>query len=376
MDFTYRPSLSFSTKSLADNDSLLYRQDDRTVLRQRERKRETNRNAQRMKRERTKKRIEELETLVQELAILQQESQPTDSLSKQSQPHTIIGNSLSGLRTQFSLVQEETDRMAVALTNAEEAIGVTNTTSMSIQPSDSGGELLTAQLRTWEESTSSSSHVSLFNAEATPSLISIPDEVNGASVEMEAYGHFHPPFIQSPPQRQENHDLVAPMDHELVVISPAGTSASLIVPEPCNSCPCGDSEPTEEVNLWKLVNSVLAVPILISIKELASDISNSEDTAIRATVEGWDAVEAKGRLSPIWTIIRQLDVVLLSAFGQKERIAKLRFIHMQFTFKAAAAQMEQKVSVTPTGLPGWYQETMSQSLPHSYAIDFLCWSVT
>jgi hypothetical protein len=142
MDLTRRLSISFPERSFAANGSFSPIPHERTLAQQRERKRESNRNAQRMKRERTKKRIEELEMLVKQLSQSQQQSQSTDTLSKQVENQTMFGDALSGLKMQLSHVQEETNIVAASM----------------------------AQFRALEDAATISSHEPLSNIEATPSL--------------------------------------------------------------------------------------------------------------------------------------------------------------------------------------------------------------
>jgi hypothetical protein len=354
-------------EDIMEDNAPSMRHGKKTTTERQERKRETNRNAQRMWRERTKSRIEYLENLVLELRQNQQQSDFSDAII--------------GLRMQLSKVQEERDRLAAALKNVAKAVDdVKSTPSISMIDHQTAATM--AAMAEFEALNAANPLIQIPPLgglpDKTPTHPTILDSSSGNSVSPDSFSN---PLLDSPTNnqhlRQESRITTVPeeitMEEKCRVISQGSSNASAIVPVPHASCPCASSEANNEVNLWKLANVVLGDPIYMSIVELAQDIRFSEDTAVRAVVEGWDAVEAKGRLSPLWMRLRQLDEVLLAACGPIERLTMMRLMHMQYVYKMVATQMEQKTSIKPCVLPEWYRERPSQKIPHSYAIDFLCW---
>jgi hypothetical protein len=104
-------------------------------------------------------------------------------------------------------------------------------------------------------------------------------------------------------------------------------------------------------------------------EEFEDDID--EDIAIRALLEGWDAVVKQhgGRLSQSWSKLRSIDEVIFGRCDPKERLAILRLMHALMRFHITQTDDARRK------VPHWYLQRPSQALAHSYAIDFFAWYV-
>ncbi|KAH6695421.1 hypothetical protein F5X68DRAFT_244044 [Plectosphaerella plurivora] len=152
----------------------------------------------------------------------------------------------------------------------------------------------------------------------------------------------------------------------------------VIVPlPPTADCPCllgsrhapghhGHQSPG--VNTWRAANEALGkAPTPLTPETAAAEDASSHDTPIRVILEGWDSAEAAGIMTESWRKLRQVDEVCFKDCGDIERLAILKTMHLLMTYHG---------DPTPdrlSGLPRWFWMRPSQALAHSYAIDYFVW---
>ncbi|KAJ9645458.1 hypothetical protein H2204_001038 [Knufia peltigerae] len=120
-------------------------------------------------------------------------------------------------------------------------------------------------------------------------------------------------------------------------------------------------------NYWVYANQVLSQRFAWpkDITPASDDVT--DDVPIRALLEGWDAVAKRGPLHPSWQILRQIDENLFCTCSKTERLACMRAMHALIQFHT------QSNSRFFQRLPPWYMRRPSQSIAHSYAIDYYAW---
>jgi hypothetical protein len=143
-----------------------------------------------------------------------------------------------------------------------------------------------------------------------------------------------------------------------------------IVPRTNEECECHPANKTS-INMWRYANEVLTKPTkssrdLNELEDLAAD-----DTPVRALIEGWDSVERRygGQLPPSWQKLRRIDEVIFGSCNIRERLAIMRVMHKLLRFHT---------DPTPdrcSKVPPWYLKRPSQTMAHSYAIDYFAWYV-
>ncbi|KAF3812096.1 hypothetical protein GCG54_00009780 [Colletotrichum gloeosporioides] len=357
------------------------------------RKRELDRRAQRQARERTRNRIAELEALVKEL-------RKDDSTR------------LSACMEQLASVTAERDRLSETLKAIQETIRDVSSSSSSSphRPSAAGGQHQ-HQHSSFSTSTSlsdsrdASSSSAMMPGLPAPTAYSapmgmIPETPSAAHVDVHAFNQHH----NHDHSNNSNHGGVmavgtvpngisAPSVHAPSVHAPSSTSESqdlgeelddddechedhddpnLIVPPPELPCDCitvrtpaGPAPP--KVNVWRAVNQVLAKRCRISKEAHVAEDANDEDIPVRVLLEGWDAVARSRPLSKLWKKLRRVDELCFQTCPKTERLAILRTMHLLLQYHS---------DPTPSRyakLPTWYLKRPSQTMPHSYAIDFFVW---
>jgi hypothetical protein len=101
-------------------------------------------------------------------------------------------------------------------------------------------------------------------------------------------------------------------------------------------------------NLWHYANVVLEERFKWLGEIPPDEDALSEDTPIRAVIEGWDSLDKCNSMSPSWDVLRRIDETLFSICGPVERLAILLTMHILLQFHCE-----------PTGerfskLPPWY----------------------
>ncbi|CAI0643281.1 unnamed protein product, partial [Colletotrichum noveboracense] len=191
----------------------------------------------------------------------------------------------------------------------------------------------------------------------------VPNGISAPSV--------HAPSVHAPSSTSESQDLGEELDdddecHE------DHDDPNLIVPPPEMPCDCitvrtpaGPAPP--KVNVWRAVNQVLAKRCRISKEAHVAEDANDEDIPVRVLLEGWDAVARSRPLSKLWKKLRRVDELCFQTCPKTERLAILRTMHLLLQYHS---------DPTPSRyakLPTWYLKRPSQTMPHSYAIDFFVW---
>ncbi|KAL6253087.1 hypothetical protein RBB50_000807 [Rhinocladiella similis] len=120
-------------------------------------------------------------------------------------------------------------------------------------------------------------------------------------------------------------------------------------------------------NYWVYANQVLSQRFDWPNDITPASDDESDDVPVRALLEGWDSVAKRGPLHPSWQILRQIDENLFCTCPKTERLAVMRAMHALIQFHTESnSQFYQR-------LPPWYMRRPSQSIAHSYAIDYYAW---
>jgi len=93
-------------------------------------------------------------------------------------------------------------------------------------------------------------------------------------------------------------------------------------------CECGYamSLRRQELNFWYLGNTTLSAWMRwpTSMPPISEDDSYHEDTPIRVVLQGWDAVEKRGNVHPMWWMMRGVDESLFASVCEpRERLGIL-----------------------------------------------------
>lgn len=233
-------------------------------------KRELDRKAQRVARERTKNRIANLEGLVKRL--------------KADNPN----NEVSDLTTALTSVTEERDALAAALRSVE--------------------HMVQTQLRALSSPSSC----------VPPSL-----PLDGVSMQAEFTLDAPPDFPLS-----QTHSHACGQEWEAQNAFDGGTSADVIVPTPEWPCYCTDIDLDQQAkNTWRAVNTALVKSTRLSPSQLAIEDFTGQDTPVRVVLDGWDRVEMDGKMSQSWRKLRVIDETCFYSCGNVERLAILTTMH-------------------------------------------------
>lgn len=250
------------------------------------RKRELDRNAQRNARERTRNRIAYLERLVEDLR------------------HENAGGPVARLMEQLSEVTQERDDLSKALRTIENVLtntkGLERSTEIAYRAPD--------------------------NSDTSAKTESSP--------EAQAQGADTPMTNLSP----EN--IPGPDDADQVIIPGR--------PECACSAEKAASLPPQEVNKWRFANEVLSGRVTLPESILRMEDALSEDTPVRAMIEGWDAVEASGRLPPLYQKLRRIDETIFATCSKVDRLAIMRLMHLLLRYHAGSTEKRK------ADLPSWY----------------------
>ncbi|KAF5009947.1 hypothetical protein FDECE_3854 [Fusarium decemcellulare] len=340
-----------------------------TTESQRLKKRESDRKAQRVSRERTKSRIAYLEDLV-------------DKLSSQDDNYKTLS-----LMAQLSEVTEQRDRLARFL----ESTSVSFTKHL-------------AEAKNWETckeeqpqaqpSLSGSIYRDSPTVESsTVSTTLLPDLLETSSTGNER-GLFTPNFAEALPNDVVLDATQVYPNQEFWVDQPAqlppGVAYSvsdgriedtaqtngLVTEEPKPPCDCVTSSGTRRLsdgtvlsrNIWQAGNETLKNPSLLSTSMLKLEDDASEDVPVRVVLYGWDHLAQSGRMTALWRKIRHLDEICFSACGEVERLAVIHMVHL--FMRAYADPTSSKI----TTLPRWYiKSTSAQDVAQNPAVDYFAW---
>ncbi|KAH7136987.1 hypothetical protein B0J13DRAFT_479811 [Dactylonectria estremocensis] len=338
---------------------------DEVIDSRRQKKRELDRKAQRLARERTKSRIAELEAMVDRL--------------RQSDSNAQIRS----LMDQLAQVTKERDKARQVLRSLDNTIHRhlnEPDTSLSQSRNPSKDDVAVSQTST----ASSRTVVGLEPCtaqECDGSSMRIPPDAVSLGVWDDPLGclsgfHGSAPgecdFTQqfSPQSYMEN---INPLQNGPGSVSdgeiPYGDD--VIVPK-AMICHCALSQPAQglqkpPLNKWRAANELLGKSTLLSRVEINAEDRTSEDTPVRAILKGWDSVERDGMMTDSWRKLRGVDEVCFKTCSPVERLAILRMMHLLMTYHGDPT-LERHASV-----PRWFLMRPSQTIAHSYAIDYFVW---
>ena len=162
---------------------------------------------------------------------------------------------------------------------------------------------------------------------------------------------------------QLNQDLTLPS---------SATSSAEEVPKVCNdACECCAEARAAPggapKSLWRYANNTLLEPYSANSPIAPEEDLLAEDMPIRIVLEGWDAVEQQFGLPISWKILRGIDQTLFAQCPPTERLAILRTMHLLLLYHRDPTP-ERRAK-----LPPWFLARPSQSIPHSYAINYFVW---
>ncbi|KAF1984847.1 hypothetical protein K402DRAFT_119695 [Aulographum hederae CBS 113979] len=142
---------------------------------------------------------------------------------------------------------------------------------------------------------------------------------------------------------------------------------------PAVECECGqfkhNLQTADGKSLWQFTNETLHESYTLHPDIIRLEEALAEDIPVRAVELGWPAVEARmnGKLPPLWRKLRRNDEKLFASCGKKERLAILRMMHMMMLYHADPTPERRAM------IPAWYLPRPSQSMAHSYAVNFFAW---
>ncbi|KAF5532177.1 hypothetical protein FMEXI_12574 [Fusarium mexicanum] len=340
-------------------------------------KRELDRKAQRLARERTKSRIAQLESMVDNL-------RQDDSNAQ-----------IATLMDQLGKVTKERDNLLQVLdslgSTIRRHIGDTNSATSTSEPrseTKSESPAYAGQSQSHSQSTSNERIVPIMSQRAA-------SETSNSTILELPINHHHPPphdpfsydgwnYAVStehyPTSMAFDNSILPPAGNGFIPIQPllpnlppTPEEDDVIIPKAPVLCHC--SSPTScasayhdvKPNIWRAINEVLVKPTKLSADEIAIEEYNAEDIPVRAMVEGWDSIERAGKMTPTWRKLRRADELCFANCADTERLAAMRLCHLLITYHGDPT-IERRAT-----LPRWYWNRPSQVLPHSYGIDFFVW---
>ncbi|KAK1979041.1 hypothetical protein LZ30DRAFT_597771 [Colletotrichum cereale] len=326
------------------------------------RKRELDRRAQRQARERTRNRIAELEAQVTEL-------RKDDSTR------------LSVCMEQLATITRERDRLVDAFKSIEQTIrshalpSRQNLAPKPLSPTRPSRPLLNSP----DATLMVHSYSAPINLQpGTPSVGDAhPCHGSSCSNELGVVGampnEFSASSVHAPSSASDSQDFVEELeDDDDDDGDEAYDDGSVILPPPELPCDCavartpaGPAPP--KPNVWRAVNQILAKGCHASKETRVAEDADDEDVPVRALLEGWDAVAKSRPLSKLWKKLRRVDELMFMSCPLTERLAVLRIMHLLLKYHSEPTPERY------AKLPTWYLKRPSQTIPHSYAIDFFVW---
>ncbi|OHW90383.1 bZIP transcription factor [Colletotrichum incanum] len=346
-----------------------------TASSQRLRKREYDRKAQRIAREKTKKRIAQLESLVEKLS------------------HQDDNATTAALMVQLSKVTEQRNKLAKCLRTTSSLF---NDHVREAENWDLGNPTGGASLHLRPVTADIASHnTSSLGSSATPTTPSMPAEES----------------LTEPGPHKQNHNFVDSSMYEgsfdigqllgdvvfepdfpasTISMSIEGSQASSTTNiastqkhsnnvaeaqrEPLK-CHCSSTMRVRRLsdgsqvscNNWKAGNEILKEPFVFPSDVLGVENETSEDIPIHVVLHGWDNLAHSGRITPLWRKVRQLDELCFSACGQIERLAVLFIIHLLMRAYADSSVVKSAL------VPQWYLKSPLQEISHDPSADYFAW---
>jgi hypothetical protein len=73
--------------------------------------------------------------------------------------------------------------------------------------------------------------------------------------------------------------------------------------------------------------------------EVCLDNQINQDVLIRGIIEGWDIVKSRGKVCPLWEILRSIDHLLFWMASPITRLVMLRMIHHMLLVRIASGNL-------------------------------------
>ncbi|KAL6365120.1 hypothetical protein LRP88_01099 [Fusarium phalaenopsidis] len=252
-------------------------------------KRELDRKAQRMARERTKNRITHLEAVVAHLKQGDTDSRILslmDHLSRVTNERDKLLSAMESLsfvirshiqdatgganRGVSSSAVENIPVLPAQSHDTAEIASFPDTHAPSKPPTDTFVDLLDPQLWLDTELSLPASSTGIGNGDLSDDLLSHPYPSQETAIV--------PTLLETLPWDMSPREDV-------------------IVPPSTTECSCASSQ---DINLWRAANEALTRPCWDSPPESAMEDANCEDAVIRAITEGWESVESRGAMMESW----------------------------------------------------------------------------
>ncbi|RGP67672.1 hypothetical protein FSPOR_5861 [Fusarium sporotrichioides] len=330
-------------------------------------KRELDRKAQRLARERTKSRIAQLESMVDNLR------------------HSDSNAQVSTLIDELEKVTKERDNLLQVLdslgSTIRRHIGDSNTSETSTDVKLEASSNTTPRADGPSQPSSSTAPIDEASETSGSSILELP--MDAPPTNPFAYNSWTYPVSNSPyPTSMAFTSPILPTSgHGFMNVQPLLPSLPTPTPEdddvifPKAAVLCHCSSPTNctsnyhdvKPNIWRAINETLQKPTRLSAEEIAVEEYNAEDMPVRAIVEGWDSLERAGKMTPTWRKLRVADEMCFTNCGNVERLAVLRICHLLIMYHGDPTLARRAT------LPRWYLNRPSQALPHTYGIDFFVW---
>ncbi|KIW10139.1 hypothetical protein PV08_11100 [Exophiala spinifera] len=306
-----------------------------TAMERRLKKRESDRKCQRISRERTKSRIAQLEKLVEEL------SQADDS------------GKVAALLETVSQLQQERDNLANKLKSIESILFPGEPPTKVKVPKVEG---------------SPSSNLNLSSLAAEPEhdaeVVSTATEVPEGSAQGISGPVVNPKHITGTAedsQRMVLQERSLRNDQYMPLLAPIGGFVC--------ECSYARSLQKQTLNFWYQGNMTLGAwmkwPKLVP--AVSDDDPFHDDTPVRAIIEGWDAVEQRGHVHPMWRLLRTMDEGLFShaetatsRLGILGNVSRVLRAHLDTTHK----QLKQLPTYWPSRVTAEHC---------AYATNFVAW---
>ncbi|KAF9872373.1 bZIP transcription factor [Colletotrichum karsti] len=143
------------------------------------------------------------------------------------------------------------------------------------------------------------------------------------------------------------------------------------------TCSCASTTRTRRLsdgslvshNCWNAGNEILKEPFPLTEAMLRLEYQVSEDVPVHAVLHGWDSLAHSGRMTPLWRKVRQLDELCFNGCGPAERLAVLFMIHLLMRAYTDPTPVKSAV------VPQWYLKTQLQQISpgHDPSADYFTW---
>ncbi|KAL5315366.1 hypothetical protein ACEPPN_016233 [Leptodophora sp. 'Broadleaf-Isolate-01'] len=271
-----------------------------------ERKRQTDRESQRVVRERTKKYISHLENLVDTL----QKCQRDERLQSMAQHCKELHDENEMLRSSLTCITRII--RGVEMPEGPESIS----TQPANQPLEAQ-KLRAAGSFTYMNG--SPPHGASFLKEQAQNYSPMSTDNQGP---IPVVPSVHPASLKIPsPNGSAEHFF--PSDHQSALPSKASGSPATRISDRAQSISIANGD---ESTVFAMINNRLGEADGVKL-EIKTD--EDADIAIRAVAHGWPLVEQRYELDPAWGIIRQIDQEIFFCCGPIERLGILRVIRLK-----------------------------------------------